>query len=121
MEYSLSYRIVAEALHEALTEDAFYITMEQSVTHGSARKAMIRYMDYSMVEAERHGTLVSADDKKSGAALWWRPLAPETETQRSKNKREFIRQYVGSSSLESYEAMVAFMAEKSDRQIDPQA
>lgn len=78
-------------------------------------------MDYSMVEAERHGALVTADDQKSGAALWWRPLAPEIETQRSKNKREFIRQYVGSSCIESDDAMVAFMAEKSARQIDPQA
>jgi hypothetical protein len=52
MDCSFSLRVAAKALYEALTEDAFYITMEQSVTHGSAREAMIRYMDWSMVEAE---------------------------------------------------------------------
>ena len=86
MEYSFSYRIVAEALYAALTEDAFYITLEQSVTHGSARKAMIRYMDYSMVEAERHGALVPVDyqhsSQRSGQGLGRPPGRENTQADR---------------------------------------
>ena len=121
MDYTFSYHSLAEALYEALTEDAFYITMEQSVTRGSAREAMVRYMDYSMIEAKRYGELLITDDGASGASIWSRPLERETEEEKQHNKREFIRLQMGLSSLQSYDAMVAFMAEKSARQIDTDA
>ena len=93
MKYQFSYRLPAEALYMALTEDAFYITMEQSVADGSAREAMIRYMDFSMVEAERYGVLLIAADQQSGAAVWSRPLTDEEEEQKSKEAEfaKFIR------------------------------
>lgn len=121
MEYEFSHRILAEALYEALTEDAFYITMEKSVTNGSAREAMLRYLDYSMVEAHRYGVLLISADHKSGAAIWSRPLERELEREKQRSKRDFIIHHMGQSSLESYEAMVAFMAEKSAPQIDADA
>lgn len=121
MEYEFSHRILAEALYAALTEDAFYITMEKSVTKGSAREAMLRYLDYSMVEANRHGVLLISADRKSGAAIWSRPLEREQEREKQKSKRDFIIRHMGQSSLESYEAMVAFMAGKSAPHIDADA
>ena len=74
MDYEFIYRYLAETLYQALTEDAFYITLEKSVAEGSAREAMIRYMDYSMVEAAQYGKLLISSDRKSGAAIWSRPL-----------------------------------------------
>ena len=121
MKYQFSYRLPAEALYMALTEDAFYITMEQSVADGSAREAMIRYMDFSMVEAERYGVLLIAADQQSGAAVWSRPLTDEEEEQKSKEKRDFISQHMGRTSLERYDEMVAFMAGKTIPQIEPES
>lgn len=121
MEYEFSYRILAETLYEALTEDAFYITMEKSVVNGSAREAMIRYMDYSMIEAERYGALLISADQQSGAAIWSRPQERQIEEEKQQNKRDFIKHHMGRSSLESYDAMVAFMAEQSAPQIGAQA
>ena len=121
MDYQFSYRFLAETLYQALTEDAFYITMEKSVVEGSGREAMIRYMDYSMVEAARYGKLLISNDRKSGAAIWSQPLTEESEVQKNRNKREFISRHMGSTSLECYDAMVASMAEKSLPHVDPQA
>lgn len=121
MEYDFSNRILAEALYQALTEDAFYITMEKSVTGGSAREAMIRYQDYSMVEAQRYGVLLISADHKSGAAIWSRPLERELEREKQRSKRDFILHHMGQPSLNCYEAMVAFMAAKSAPQIDADA
>lgn len=121
MDYDYGYRILAEMLYEALTEDAFYRTLENSVAEGSAREAMIRYMDYSMVEAERHGALLISRDRESGAALWSHPLPKKVDKKKSRAKRAFIGTYMGSPSLECYEAMVSAMAEKSLPQIDPEA
>lgn len=121
MEYEFSHRILAEALYEALTEDAFYITLEKSVTEGSAREAMLRYLDYSMVEAHRYGVLLISADHKSGAALWSRPLKRELEREKQRRKRDFIIYHMGQSCLESYQAMVAFMTGKSAPQIDADA
>ena len=121
MDYQFSYRFLAETLYQALTEDAFYITMEESVRKGSGREAMIRYMDYSMVEAARYGKLLISNDRKSGAAIWWQPLTEEIEVQKNRLKREFLSQHMGSPSLECYDAMVTSMAERSLAHIDPQA
>ena len=95
MDYQFRYRLLAETLYQALTEDAFYITMEKSVVEGSGREAMIRYMDYSMVEAARYGKLLIANDRKSGAAIWSQPLPEESEVQKNRKKRDFIGQCMG--------------------------
>ena len=121
MDYEFSYRSLAETLYQALTEDAFYITMEKSVVEGSAREAMIRYMDYSMIEAKQFGKLLISSDRKSGAAIWSQPLSEENETKKNKRKREFLSDHMGTATLECYDAMVRSMAEKSLPQIDSQA
>lgn len=121
MDYNYSYRLPAEALYLALTEDAFYLTLEKSVTDGSAREAMLRYMDYSMIEAAQYGKLLITSDNESGAAIWSHPLPKDIDEQKCREKREFIGRYMGSSSLNCYEAMVAAMADKSVPQINAEA
>jgi GNAT superfamily N-acetyltransferase len=121
MDYEFIYRYLAETLYQALTEDAFYITLEKSVAEGSAREAMIRYMDYSMVEAAQYGKLLISSDRKSGAAIWSRPLPEENEIKKNRRKREFLRLQMGNASLECYDAMVSAMADTSLPQVDPQS
>ncbi len=121
MSYHFRYRKYAEALYEALTEDAFYIAMEKSVVDGSPREAMIRYMDYSMIEAERYGELVISERHDFGASLWSRPLEPLIETEKGSRKKEFIKNHMGRHSLETYNIIVEFMSKESAGQIDKQS
>ena len=53
MPYRFTYREIAEALQAAMRDDPFFSAMERSVSQdiNEAKEAMIRYMDYSMVEA----------------------------------------------------------------------
>lgn len=121
MDYTFSYRTLAEALYLALTGDAFYVTMEQSVKRGSPREAMIRYMDYSMVEAERYGRLMVPEQDDFGASVWAKPLEHPLESQKQLNKKKFIKSQMGPASLATYEAITTFMAEQSADRIEENA
>ena len=69
MSYLFRYRKHAEALYLALTEDHFYITLEKSVGDDeSGREAMLKYMDYSMIEAESFGELLLVSGCNGGSA-----------------------------------------------------
>ena len=59
MTYEFFHKPLAEVLYAALTDDAFYVTMEASVEgeQTDRREAMLRYLDYSMKEAHAHGAL----------------------------------------------------------------
>ncbi len=118
MTYQFSYRKPAEALYRALTEDAFYITMEDSVVESSAQEAMIRYMDYSMIEGEIYGELVVADDHGLGASIWAKPLNQPSEREKDRKKQEFLKHHMGQQSIDTYNAMVAFMADKTTPLVD---
>lgn len=121
MTYQFSYRNYAEALYRALTGDAFYITMEKSVDRASRREAMIRYMDYSMIEAERYGKLMVPENCCFGASVWATPLDRTLESEKQLNKREFIESQMGLASLETYNAITAFMADKSAALVEENA
>ena len=77
----------AEVLYDALIEDAFYNTMEESVVHGSPKQAMLRYLDYSIFEAEKFGRLVIPNGSHYGISVWAKPLNGELEAE--KNKSDF--------------------------------
>lgn len=69
MSYQYKYQNYSIALYEALLEDAFYATMEQSITDTTfGKEAMLRYMDYSMVEAKKYDEIVG-HMTENGAAL----------------------------------------------------
>jgi len=60
MNFKFTYKKYAEALYHALCEDTFYLTMERSIGDDRFSKdIMLKYMDFSMVEAEKYGVLQS--------------------------------------------------------------
>ena len=77
MTYPFMNKAIANALYEALTQDPFYITLEQKAAGDPARakKAMLKYLDYSMQEARTHGELCLAKDLVHGASLWSKPVS----------------------------------------------
>jgi len=115
MSFKFKYRQYAKALHSALTEDAFYITMEASVGNGkSAKEAMLRYMEFSMFEAEKSGELCIPDDHEYGVSIWSKPINHDLERQKQQEKKKFLLNEMGNKSLETYNAIVDFMSAKAE-------
>lgn len=109
--YSFRYRNHAEALYQALTADAFYITMERTVTGSeAAREAMLRYLDYSMVEGETYGALTFPPRGVYGGAIWSKPLDAEKTSRKEAAKKKFLAQHMGNESLRTYLAITEFMS-----------
>ena len=121
MCYLFTYRQFAEALYLALLDDAFYIAMERSVVDGSAREAMLRYMDYSMVEAQTYGRLFIPDGHEHGVSIWSLPLPKEAAQEKNRQKERFLLSHMGEPSLATYSAIVDFMAEKAAKLVDEKA
>ncbi len=70
MIFNFKYRNYAKALHKALCDDAFYITMEGSIkSEDSPREAMLRYMEFSMIEAEKSGELYFPENHDHGVIV----------------------------------------------------
>ena len=118
MNYEFKYRKSSEALYDALKDDAFYITMEESINNGSSREAMIRYLDYSLIEAEIYGEIFIPGNYNLGASAWAKPLDEDKEREKKEQKCEFIKVYMGSESLRTYNSIVSFMSEKAKLLID---
>ena len=115
MNFTFKYRQYAKALHSALTEDAFYITMEATVGNGeSAKEAMLRYLEFSMLEAEKSGELYIPDDHEYGVSIWSKPINHDLEVKKQQEKKEFLLSEMGNKSLETYNAIVDFMSIKAE-------
>jgi GNAT superfamily N-acetyltransferase len=116
MPYRFTYREIAEALQAALRDDPFFSTMERSVSQdiNEAKEAMIRYMDYSMVEARKYGELYLPEGKHYGASIWSKPLDEKLARQKSIEKKTFIQEHMREGSLKTYSAIVTFMSEQAN-------
>ena len=115
MSFKFKYRQYAKALHSALTEDAFYVTMKASVGSGeSAKEAMLKYMEFSMLEAEKSGELYIPDDHEYGVSIWSKPISNDLERQKRQEKKNFLRDEMGKKSLDTYNAIVEFMSTKAE-------
>ncbi len=69
-DYRFAYREHVQALYHTLGEDAFYITMEQSVSEEDEQyEALLRYLDYSMVEAHEYGLLHFPETQRQGSQV----------------------------------------------------
>ena len=122
IEYRFTYRQYAEALCDALVEDAFYITLEQSVSaHDNPRDKLLRYLDYSMVEARDYGTLYFPQAHQYGVAVWSKPLPPEPAAQQKHAKQEFMRRHMGTANAARYDDISRFMSARSDTLVDASA
>jgi ribosomal protein S18 acetylase RimI-like enzyme len=102
-------------LYEALTEDPFYITLEKRSASdpATAKRAMLRYLDYSMQEARTYGELCLTENLDLGASLWSKPVDPALGLQISKNKKQFLLDHLGRESLDTYCQIVDFMSKES--------
>ena len=119
--YTYLNRPAAQALYEALiTEDPFYMTIEQAIAKNpaTARKAMVRYMDFSMAEAKNHGDLRLTPDGESGAAVWSIPLVPDRAARLAWDKKQFLTDHLGKKALATYSDIVDFMS-KNTRGVIP--
>ncbi len=111
MNYTCRYPAVARVLYDALAEDDFYRTLESAASADAetARQAMIRYLDYSMIEAEEYGQLCFPVDRSAGAAIWSKPLDPAIQKSLSAQKRDFIFEHMGARCCKIYTAITEFM------------
>ena len=89
LNYEFKYRKYAEALYNALQDNAFYITMEKSIDNGSSKEAMIRYMDYSIIEGEQYGEIFLPEDHDYGVSVWGKPLNKKLEKEKNKLRIKF--------------------------------
>jgi GNAT superfamily N-acetyltransferase len=120
--YRFAHRHYAEALYQALGEDAFYTTMEQSIAEPKQRReGLLRYLDYSMCEADEYGILHFPQTHQYGVAVWSTPLALERAAECKRHKHEFLQQHMGANSAASYDAIVDFMSQQSEAVVDASA
>lgn len=121
MTYQFKYRPLALALYEALTEDAFYVAMENGAAGSPAQRkeAMLRYYDYSMQEGRKYGSLFITNGRAAGASIWLKPLAGNTYTQMVDQKNEFLKRYMGDNNLTIYEQITANMIAHTQAVVPP--
>jgi len=111
MNFKFKYRKYAEALYSALCNDAFYVTMEESIENGeSSKEAMLRYMEYSMIEGEKSGELYIPEDHEYGVSIWTKPMNRSLEAKKHHEKELFLRNKMGDKSLKTYNTIVDIMS-----------
>jgi len=118
MNFKFKYREYAESLYRALSEDAFYITMEESVDNFESKEAMVRYMEFSMIEGEKSGELYIPEDHEYGVSVWAKPINRELEIKKHHEKKLFLLNKMGAKSLKTYNAIVDFMSAKAEAYIE---
>ena len=97
MTYEFKYRVYAEALYDALQDNALYMTMEESVDSGK---------------------IVIPESHEFGVSVWAKPINEKLEKEKNKQKKIFISDHMGQGSLETYDSIVKFMWEKAIPLID---
>jgi GNAT superfamily N-acetyltransferase len=111
--YTLKYQEFSEALYQALQPDPFYIRLLQSIPGDKEkREALISYLDYSMYEAEKYGLLFIPGQHRYGASVWSKPLNEDIESEKSHEKKAFLKTNLGDGVLDAYVQMVDFMSAK---------
>jgi GNAT superfamily N-acetyltransferase len=112
IDYAYRFGEAAAALYDALGEDAFYINLEAAADE-DARSAMLRYLDYSLIEAEQHGVL-SVHPEQIAAAAWSKPLERALAQAVGEQKKDFIRDNMGKRCLDVYCNMTSNMAARTE-------
>ncbi len=110
-------------LYEALVDDAFYKSLERSVSGEAStkREAMLMYMDYSMVEAETYGELFIPDTHTRGVSVWSKPIDIRRDSEKKVRKNSFILVNMGQNSLDMYVEIIDFMSLKASEIIPPES
>ena len=115
-------RDYALALYQALQQDAFYITLEKSVGDAvTGREAMLQYLEFSMLEANKYGLLYEPKTHRHGVSIWIKPQSDEIEAKMKIEKQQFLLNQMGNASLACYQKMVSQMSKNADGLIDANA
>lgn len=111
MSYEFSFRPLAEILYAALDGDPFYATLEAAAPGDAAerREAMLRYLDYSMLEAKRHGILCVSAGERLAVAVWSKPVDPGLANTIAAQKESFLARHIGPGYLDAYSSITANM------------
>ena len=100
------------ALAASLIDDPFYwaITDDLGDNLAARRRALSRYFEYSLGEAQRTGRCVFAPDPAMGAAAWMLPRTADVDAAESKAKSEYLASILGPRGNENYYRIVRHMA-----------
>ncbi len=121
-QYLMSYPAYAETLRQALVEDPFYIAIEQITGGGEAgRLALLRYLDYSIVEGERYGLSHFPGKQAYGVSVWSKPLEEKLAGEQKKYKSRFLKEQIGEAYFDLYQSITGFMSAQSDSLVDSSA
>ena len=114
-DFRFEYRDLAEALYDALVDDAFYTTLQK---HTTGKEAMLRYLEYSMIEAREYGELFIPEEHRHGVSLWLKPQSAEREKEKKRAKRQFMLDQLGEAAEHCYQRIVQSMSERSDSVVE---
>ena len=119
--YTLQYPECSRALYHALDNDAFYRTLESTIEVGDPMHGMLKYLDYSIEEGRKYGTILMPTDDPYGVSVWSKPLPAQEQQQCSREKKAFLLNNLGSQSLDTYTAIVEFMSAQTTSLVDKSA
>lgn len=115
------YRRISESLYLALREDPFYRSLEGDFTKSvfGPKEGMLRYYEYSMLEAERSGKLFFPGEESFGASVWKTPLDEERAQEVWDAKKSFLRTTLGVQGTQKYVQVTDTMSENAALVIKP--
>lgn len=121
MSYEFGYPALAAILYDALSGDPFYTALEAAAPGSPAarRDAMLRYLDYSMLEARRHGLLAVPEGPPLAVAVWSKPLGAALSESIATRKKSFIERHMGAGCRDRYAAISANMQRLSGPHVGP--
>jgi len=108
--YNFKYLQFAVALADALMSDPFYQTMLNTANGDDKKKELlIKYMDFSIAEAETYGYLYFPADHEYGLSIWSKPVDEAILSKKENEKKNFINRYLGGDALNAYIEITSFM------------
>ena len=121
-QYRMTYPAYAETLRQALVEDPFYIAIERVMGGGEAGKqALLRYLDFSIVEGERYGLSHFPGEQAYGVSVWSKPLQEKIAAEQKTHKNRFLKEQIGEAYFDLYQSITGFMSAQSDALVDSNA
>ncbi|MET1257357.1 GNAT family N-acetyltransferase [Aliikangiella maris] len=104
LDYQLKFPDLSQALYRALSKDAFYVTLQESIEGDAKQKkqAMLAYMDFSISEAQKYGACYIPKNQHYGVSVWSKPIPDELSEQKKVEKISFIHEFLGQAAQQVY-------------------
>ena len=120
--YVFAYADYAMALRQALVDDPFYIAIREAAGPGeTGERALLKYLDYSIVEGERYGISFFPEGESYGVSVWSKPLPENRAREQKQQKHQFLSQQLGQNYLHLYQEITGFMSGQSASLVAQQA